>query len=216
MRDSKRARHLRGDAAGKLQKHDGVILRAHVYDSAVTKETAHPHDVAKQPAQRVHRMHRLRHQHATSSARRGQPGLDSWRCFETSRLGEKHFPDAILLHDFAHLFNSLAKYPVVHRKEFSPGASGGSQHPVTLDQRWREWLFAHDVLASLERLDCVLFVDVVGQQHADTLHIWIVQHFVPTCEHSLHTGCFGPLARELHVQVVDANHVRSASGRERL
>src|SRR5204862_7468376 len=109
---------LRGDAVSELQARDGVILRAPFYALAVTKQTAYPCDVAEQPAQHVHRMHRLRHQHATSAARRGQPGLNSWWCFEARRLSEKHCTDAILPHDLAHLFNWLAVHPVVHGQEF--------------------------------------------------------------------------------------------------
>ena len=72
------------------------------------------------------------------------------------------------------------------------------------------------MLARLERLDRVLFVDVMGQQHTDALHFGIAQHFVPAREHALHPGRFGALAGELRVEVVNANHLCAASSRERL
>src|SRR6266571_5913588 len=155
-------------------------------------------------------MHRLRHQHATTPAWRGEPRLDRWRSLEPCRLSQEHVADAILAQDLTHFLDSGAVDPVVYRKELPTGAMRCLQHPVAFRERRREWFFAYDVLASLERLDRVLFMHVMRQQHTDALDLWIAQHLLPTVEHALHAGCLGALAGELDVQVVDASHFCSA------
>ena len=112
-----------------------------------------------------------------------------------------------------HLVHPLDGDPVdavVDREELPPDLGGDGEHAVALGECGRQRLFAHDVFSRAQRLDHVLLVQVVGQEHANTLDGLVAEELGPTAIDARNVFSFGSFVRPCLIDVENAHYLDCA------